>query len=177
MQRWMRTVGGGALGAMLAMVVISVLPTAEPAQPQPAEEPAPPAGQTYIGAKRCGMCHFEEFAQWNKDRHSKSFGLLPAKYQKDPKCLKCHTTGYGEPSGFRDIRSTPNLAGNTCETCHGPGSRHEEICKPLIETKDFSPAQRQRAKDAIWRMLPDNVCAECHQTKGHKESATPKDLH
>lgn len=168
----MRTAVGGALGLLLTVVLICVLGSAGPAQPQADRELAPPAGQTYVGAKRCSVCHFEEFTAWNKDKHSKSFELLEAKSQKDPKCLKCHATGYGEPSGFKDIESTPSLAGNTCETCHGPGSKHEEVCKPFAKRKP-NPAERKQAKDTIWEMLPKNVCVECHRKQAHKATDPP----
>ena len=39
--------------------------------------------------------HFDQYMKWKKDKHSKAFDLLTVKYEKDVKCLKCHTTGYG----------------------------------------------------------------------------------
>ena len=114
--------------------------------------------------------------KWKKDTHSTAFDILTAKYQADTKCLKCHTTGYGEASGFKDAASTAGLAGITCESCHGPGSKHEEVCKPLAKIKELTPAQTAAANNSIWRMLPQNVCIECHATKGHKDSQTPKEL-
>ena len=48
-------------------------------------------------------------------------------------CAKCHVTGYGEPSGGTidvggdaDMTNVPlsGLYGVTCESCHGPGSKH-----------------------------------------------------
>jgi len=139
-------------------------------------EPAPPPGQTFIGTKRCASCHFDQFSTWKKTKHAQAYDLLPAKYQTDAKCLKCHTTGFADPSGFKDITSTPALAGNTCETCHGPGSKHEEIAKPFANVRKLSPEQEKLVRDSIWKMLPQNVCVECHNTQGHKESATPPEL-
>jgi hypothetical protein len=176
MYKWMRTVVVGAIVALLAVVLISGQETARSAAPAAAQEPAPPAGQTYTGSKRCASCHFEQFMKWRKEKHSKAFELLPPKYQADPKCLQCHSTGYGEPTGFKDIKTTPSLAGNTCESCHGPGSEHEKVCKPLAKTKKLTPAQLKAANDSIWKILPGNVCIECHATKAHKESETPKEL-
>ena len=137
-------------------------------------EPAPPEGQTYTGSKECASCHFKQFMSWKKTKHAGAFKLLPAKYRKDATCLKCHTTGFGEPSGFKDIESTPALAGNSCEMCHGPGSKHSEICKGL--DKKLDAAQEKLARDSIWKMIPENICVSCHQAMAHGESATPKEL-
>lgn len=153
--------GGGAAAAHAA-----------PAEP----EPAPPEGQEYIGTKRCAPCHFEEFSSWNKTPHAKAFQLLPAKYQADAKCVKCHVTGLGEPTGFKSIKTTPALAGVTCESCHGPGSIHEEQCKPFLNVKELSKEQEKIARDSIWRMLPHAVCIDCHTVQAHKPSMTPPEL-
>ena len=176
MYRWTRIVVVGAPVALLLMVVISGREAARSAAPAADEEPAPPAGQTYTGSKRCASCHFKQYLKWNKDKHSKAFTLLTAKYEANPKCLPCHTTGYGEPTGFKDKASTGSLAGITCESCHGPGSKHEEVCKPLAKIKELSPAQQKMANDSIWRVLPRNVCVDCHVTKAHKDSETPAEL-
>ncbi len=140
-----------------------------------AEDPAPPAGQTYTGAKKCASCHFKQFMTWKKDKHSKVFDLLPDKYKTDATCLKCHSTGYGTPTGFKDIKSTPDLAGNTCEICHGPGSEHEKVAQKYGKEK-LTAAQEKEVRDSMWLMLPENVCVKCHLTKAHKESATPPEL-
>ena len=137
-------------------------------------EPAPPEGQTYIGAKRCASCHFEQFMSWKKTGHSRAFDVLTPKYQKDDKCLKCHTTGLGEPTGYKDGEMV--LAGVTCETCHGPGSKHEEVSQPFTTTKKLPPEAEKRVRDAIWRFPPKNVCIDCHIVQGHKKPETPPEL-
>src|SRR6516162_5770834 len=59
----------------------------------------PPAGQTYIGSKECSSCHFDQFLTWRETKHAQGFHILPAKYQEDKTCLKCHVTGHGEAGG------------------------------------------------------------------------------
>jgi len=137
-------------------------------------EPAPPADQEYIGSKKCQACHFDQFLKWKKTKHAKSFDLLPAKYQTDEKCLKCHTTGYGEPGGYKTI-ADDHLKHTSCESCHGPGSKHAEISKPFTNKKP-SPEEEKLARDSIWKMLPKNVCVSCHTVQGHHDSLTPKEL-
>lgn len=133
-------------------------------------EPAPPAGQTYIGSKNCSSCHFEQFLVWRQDKHSKAFDNLPAKYKTDASCLKCHTTGFGEPTGFKTAADT-HLASISCEVCHGPGSQHQEICKAFGKAKPTA-AQEKMARDSIYKVKPQNICIQCHTSKGHK--AHPK---
>lgn len=160
------------LAGLLILALSTVGPTqtnqAEEGEPANAGEPAPPAGQTYIGTKNCSACHFDEFLVWRKDMHSKAFDNLPAKYRNDASCLKCHTTGYGQPSGYATSADT-HLAGISCEACHGPGSKHAEICKPFANVDKLSPEQEKQARDSIYRMLPQNVCASCHASKAHKQ--------
>jgi hypothetical protein len=140
-----------------------------------AAEPSPPEGQTYIGTKACAACHFDQFMQWKKTKHAQAFDILTAKYQKDAKCLKCHTTGLGEPTGFKDKASTPNLVSVSCESCHGPGSKHEEVSKPFT-AKKLTAQQEKVVRDSIWKMLPKNVCVDCHLVQGHHASMTPPEM-
>ena len=160
--------------ALLCGVTIVGPAPLQAVQTEPAE-PAPPEGQTYTGAKECAACHFKQFMSWKKDKHSKSFQLLPEEYQPNAECVKCHSTGLGEETGFKDLESTPNLAGTTCESCHGPGSKHAEICQGFGKEK-LNAEQEKIARDSIWSMLPENVCVACHITKAHEKSKTPKEL-
>jgi hypothetical protein len=162
------------IGVVFACVLMRAGPM--PVRGAEAEaEPAPPADQTYTGSKVCASCHFDQFMSWKKDKHSQAFTILTAKYQKDAKCLKCHTTGFGEATGYKAAADTA-LAGVTCEVCHGPGSKHEEVAKPFAQVKKLSPEQEKAVRDSIWKILPGNKCIECHTVKAHKPSETPKEL-
>ena len=126
----------------------------------------PPSDQTYTGSKRCASCHFKAFMSWKKTGHAKAFEDLPTKYKTDETCLKCHTTGFGTPTGYKDA-TTASLAGNTCETCHGPGSAHETSAEKYAKVKELTPAQEEEVRGTIWKLVPGNVCVTCHQTKAH----------
>jgi hypothetical protein len=139
-----------------------------------ASEPAPPPAQEYIGVKKCAACHFDQFLKWKKTKHATNFDLLTEKYQTDANCLKCHTTGYGEPTGFKTVADV-DLKGTTCEQCHGPGSKHAEISKPFANQKP-TPEQEKIARDSIWKVLPQNICINCHVMQAHKENPTPPEL-
>ncbi len=138
-------------------------------EPTIAQQPlaTPPAGQTYVGAKECAACHFDQFKVWRTNPHAKAFDILPEKYRTDASCLKCHSTGFGEPTGFTSFQQTPNLAGNTCENCHGPGSKHAEVAKSFGQKK-LSEEEQKYVRSTIYRMLPKNVCVDCHLATSHK---------
>jgi hypothetical protein len=136
----------------------------------------PPENQEYIGGRRCASCHFEQYASWKKTAHAKAFEVLTAKYQKNQKCLKCHTTGLGQPTGYVNQTKTAALAGVTCEVCHGPGSEHEKVGQKYSTIKTLTPEQAQELNGSIWRILPGNVCIECHRVQAHEEPATPPEF-
>jgi hypothetical protein len=128
---------------------------------------APPADQTFIGAKQCSSCHFDQYLKWRQTKHAKGFDILPAKYRADASCLKCHTTGFGEPTGYQGAK-TPDLVGTSCEACHGPGSKHAEIAKGF-GTKKLSKEEEAYVRSTTHKILPGNACVECHVAQSHQE--------
>lgn len=103
------------------------------------------AGADFVSNKKCKMCHVSEYKSWLETPHAKS---LEALKNSDPKkiaemaeraglqlsgpavenevCLSCHVTGLRLTGGFPAADSLTNvaLASVTCESCHGPGSKH-----------------------------------------------------
>ena len=154
------------IAACLGVVALSTLFRETIIAQEPLAEP--PEGQTYVGTKECAACHFEQFMAWRGTLHAKAFEVLPAKYRADETCLKCHTTGFGEPTGFKSIEQTPNLAGNSCEGCHGPGSKHTEVAKTFGQKK-LSEQEQAYVRSTIHLMLPKNVCVDCHLATKHQE--------
>lgn len=135
---WMTALGAGA-------VISAFLAGPAPVHAEDAaEKPA------FVGPENCKKCHLKQYRSWKPTAMSKGFealrpntsaekkkaaGLdLANDYTKDPKCLKCHTTGYGTESGYPAVAAegktwTPEevaraamFSGTTCEACHGPGS-------------------------------------------------------
>ena len=87
----------------------------------------PPAGAAYTGSDRCAPCHEQAFAVWAKSGHAHAFQtLLGAHQEYNPKCLPCHTIGFGQRGGYLNPQATSNLINVGCEACHGPSSRHPE---------------------------------------------------
>ena len=65
-------------------------------------------------------------------------------YTKDSTCLPCHTSGYGK-RGFQSSDATPELAGVTCETCHGSGSGYLKPNLMRLTSKQFKLAEVRAA--------------------------------
>ena len=79
----------------------------------------------YIGAGECVDCHGDIHSDWLGTIHATAFDTLAAGGNGDNElCFPCHAVGYGAPSGFVDLATTPYLANVQCEDCHGPGSNH-----------------------------------------------------
>jgi len=127
----------------------------------------------YVGAKKCKACHMKQYKAWKKTKMSNSFEMLKAgvkveekkragledkDYTKDPDCLRCHTTGYGKPGGFKSFEETPKLINVQCEACHGPGADFKKIMK---KNKQFK-LEEVKAAGLTIPNEKENNCMECH---------------
>jgi hypothetical protein len=140
------------------------------------EAPVEEISPSYVGAEGCGMCHRDQYIDWQKSKHAKVFELLkpgerisakkkakldPDKdYTTDTKCLKCHTTGFREPGGFTSITDTPTRIGIGCEMCHGPGSEYRKVHKQkraeFTRSDVIAAGQKYGSAD-------ETVCHRCHE--------------
>ncbi len=130
-------------------------------------------GHEFIGSKACMACHKGPakgaiFESWEKSAHATALSKLPAESQKDPKCLPCHSTGFGKPGGFNPAAATnaPGLDAVGCEACHGAGKDYKVI-----------HAKKDRAKSVEAGLVVPSAatCKSCHEgavPAGHK--ALPK---
>lgn len=75
----------------------------------------PHPDKVFLGNKFCGNCHQEEYKSWQSSSHAHAFDKIRG---NENRCIPCHTTGFGYPTGFWDIETTPKLAGIGCEECH-----------------------------------------------------------
>ena len=115
----------------------------------------PAEDATYVGASKCKKCHSKLLREWETTAHAKNFGLLALMGRdQDTECVRCHSTGYGEASGFVDLATTSSLAGTTCEACHGPGSEHI----------GYGKKAKERARASI--SVPTGTCVKCHEAHG-----------
>jgi Cytochrome c554 and c-prime len=121
----------------------------------PASQIVRASDKTYVGSKACLECHdteYKNFLTYAKKNHSyESIGRMRKKLTEAEfsSCLTCHTTGYGQPGGFRSEEETPHLKEAGCEVCHGPGNVHAESGDPADIKGDLT------AKD----------CEACHNSE------------
>jgi hypothetical protein len=122
----------------------------------------------FVGAEACGKCHTQAYATWKGSKHSHATETLikaiPPR-QFDPECIACHATGWDAEhyapfiGGFTSMEATPQLAGNGCENCHGPGGGHVAA----EEARD--PKQRAEMRTLMKLNLAvaeQQTCRQCH---------------
>ncbi|QDT57202.1 Cytochrome c-554 precursor [Caulifigura coniformis] len=129
----------------------------------------------FVGVDQCKDCHKQAFEVWKNTRHafatqSLSHGRAdePKEYvvdrQFDPECVACHATGWHPQravrltSGFVDLKTTPELAGQQCENCHGPGSAHVTLERAFAKDKKVTK-ELTASREAL---MNTRDCEDCH---------------
>lgn len=161
--------GALAVVCFFLFLVVSVRGAVSPQQAFLDEAPAPISEQSYTGTDRCVECHRPQVQTWAKTKHAQSYSTLPAKYQQDASCLKCHVTAYGESGGY--VAGTDkDLVEVGCESCHGPGALHENAALRFrfSTTTEEEKKLEKELKATIVRTPTESVCASCHITQGHE---------
>lgn len=129
-------------------------------------------GPKYVGAYTCGQCHRgarfnHQYSRWRRSPHARAWAVLGTPRareiareegvdgdpQRDPRCLRCHTTVGTAPRQL--VASTYEIdEGVGCEACHGPGSDY------MTET---IMRDRQAARRNGLREVSKEVCKSCHE--------------
>jgi len=143
---------------------------------------APPvlAGDhAYVGAAKCKMCHSSaakgaQYPKWAESKHSKAYAALATEEakkfgeargvtdpQKDPKCLKCHVSGFDAPPAQR-LETWKAEDGVGCESCHGPGGDYWKMT--VMKDKNAAIAAGLKIPD-------EKTCRGCHnpESPSYKE--------
>ncbi len=138
---------------------------------------APPLpGPKYVGVMACEECHSgammgHQFSKWRLSAHAEAYAVLGTQKARDiakekgvkvdpqesDECLRCHTTGHGEPAG-RFLPSFDIAQGVSCEACHGPGSEYQP------EAIMTDPVAAYQA--GLWKVDRD-TCIKCHPKEVH----------
>lgn len=134
-----------------------------------------PSEGRYVGPERCRECHPEQYDSWESTRMANTFDvLLPGHaveekrmvgldpdfdYSREGACMPCHTTGYGMVGGFISIEETPDMAGVTCEACHGHGGTY---ASSIMDPKDPSFGASEAREAGLVYPPTEVVCRGCH---------------
>jgi hypothetical protein len=135
---------------------------------KPAAADAKAQKHAYAGLAKCKMCHIPYFKAWSATPHAKAFAALDStkKQDLDPKCVKCHVTGF-EKGGYTTGKpATAGFKGVQCEACHGPGADYMKVMKdPSSESAGmitptqkcaWMPQQKPRFRASL-RRVPGGV--------------------
>ena len=113
--------------------------------------PGVSATATFVGSASCQSCHPQAHEVWQKSGHARAFETLVKRgSDADPHCIKCHTVGFGQPSGYRRPLGVDSLVDVGCESCHGPASEH------VAQQLDSKPNTFK------FRPLGPGDCKSCH---------------
>lgn len=135
----------------------------------------------YVGSQKCLACHEvlhrEHSRRWLETKFRSIERLLD---EADPTpCFPCHTTGWDSTAG------TYAEPGVTCEGCHGPGERYNEMMfvgQELVAQGQEVGGQAllnessRLAREAVSRRLihgdagETNLCVTCHHPRRHRDA-------
>ncbi len=133
----------------------------------PQSRPDNPLAGQFVGGAQCKECHESAWEVYTKSGHAHAtqtlIDLKPAR-QFDPECVSCHVTGWNPQeffpyvSGYDSMQHTPELAGQSCENCHGPGAAHiaAERGSDMALKDEWRKLVRQEKATA------DDSCRKCH---------------
>jgi len=115
----------------------------------------------YVGSATCASCHFDEHRRWAESAHAGAFETLSranarsaqGDAQGDPNCQKCHTTGFGQPTGWTEGHADLQAVG--CESCHGPGADH-------VAAAGRRPGSILRLTEKCDSCVILQICGSCH---------------
>lgn len=136
----------------------------------------------YEGVQVCGTCHKTEkqgqqLKIWQESKHANAYKTLlteeanklsgDVKAVENPKCLKCHATGYDVDKKLIGAKFKVE-DGVQCETCHGPGSAYKSL--KVMKSREESVKNGL----IIWKDKEEieKYCKTCH----NPESPTYKEF-
>ncbi len=113
--------------------------------------PVPEGLPSYAGSQSCQSCHTAAYTWWQGHLHGRAYQTLVSRdKQFSLNCVSCHVTGYGQPGGATVTHNMGGALVNVgCESCHGPGSAHNE-----------DPASAPLPAD-----VPETTCVTCHNAE------------
>ena len=142
-----------------------------------------PTGRRFAGSAACADCHQHAYAVWKDSPHATALTTLEEQKPSrdgDPECLSCHVVGWApqrfEPfeGGFSGMKSTPHLAHQGCENCHGPAAAHAAVERGDVRAS-VTERDRLRAEVTMTIATPEGKqraisnCLGCHDLDNSPE--------
>ena len=115
-------------------------------------------GNAYVGADECTSCHSGIVNQWKQTSHATAFNTLIKVHRNYyPRCVVCHSVGFGYETGYELGGEEDELLGVQCESCHGPGKKHIRYATGQLPLNNSSKESRY-----MRRTVTAQHCMECH---------------
>ncbi len=127
--------------------------------------------------KQCMVCHKDQYEVWKKSKHASAMVPLYIRNQHlNPECIVCHSVGFHEPGGFKDIGDLVSFLDRTL------GKKHKGSMVELRDQPQLDQKLRRQYVNAIekapWKKDFMGVqCENCHAPRGVKDRAGQDLLH
>jgi tetratricopeptide (TPR) repeat protein len=98
------------------------------------------------------VAYYRNSASWNAAPGYAGFDYPYLTRLVQPGCLSCHASAIQPIAGTQNAYESPPFreGGVACERCHGPGSDHIAMGKPMVNPAKLPAAER------------DSICEQCH---------------
>lgn len=114
------------------------------------QQPQAQKNSHYVGSQKCKECHNEKHHDWMSSLHSKMIQDI----KENPDAVIADFTGYMS----KGKRVEPTIS---CESCHGPASKHiEDPESPIFNASHSDPIRS------------NEVCFQCHMSGRDKRPET-----
>ena len=135
----------------------------------------------FAGVKSCKECHPTAYKIWKNSKHAHATEALgsrrPIPRGSPTRNASVATSPAGTrrnssptPPALSAVEATPELAGNTCENCHGPSAAHVAA----ENGKDYAKREEQRALVRLTKAQAEqNVCIKCHDLDNSPNFSKP----
>ena len=125
--------------------------------------------------KKCIACHKAQYEVWKESKHASAMVPLYIRNQHlNPQCIVCHSVGFHEPGGFKDMGYLDSFLEKTL------GKKYKGSMVELRDHPKLDQKLRRQYVNAIekapWKKDFMGVqCENCHSPRGVKD-ALGKDL-
>lgn len=132
--------------------------------------------QTFV---RCAECHVTQFDFWRKTPHARAFHTLyQAKQHENKDCLRCHTVGLGEKTGWSNVTRLGELVAEAGSSAPAPWAAvemkafldqmHEAKTSdsPVRLRRDSSEAPLAQSIASVHKAWTPVQCENCHNPGG-----------